>query len=157
MRRAVSTLVGLGLGGGFYLLLIDTVSAPELYAGAGATLLGFAGYQVSREQGLAEASFSPAWLLRSVRILARVPIAIAVVSREAIAQLFSLRRQRGAFRTIRFDGGGETPREVGRRALVEAIGSVAPTTIVVGIDADRGLLLVHELGGPSRLDALELE
>jgi hypothetical protein len=48
---------------------------------------------------------------------------------------------------------------MGRRALAETVGSVAPNTIVIGIDDERGLLLVHQLrrhGGPEDLDVTRL-
>ncbi len=159
MRRALSPAVGVVIGGAFYLLLIDTLSLPELYAGAGATLLAGIAYEVSREQGLAEASISPAWLASGWRVVVRVPVHIALVSREALAQLFTLRQRRGVFRAVPFKAGGDGSRDVGRRAIAEALGSLAPNTIVIGIDPDRNLLLVHQLyeqGGRDELDPLGL-
>jgi hypothetical protein len=159
MRTAAGALVGLALGGAFYLLLIDTASLPELYAGAGATALAGAAYEVSREHGFAEASLALAWLTGTWRVLRRVPLQIAFVSGEAIAQLVHPRRSRGRFRSVSFDACGEDSRDVGRRALAEALGSLAPNTIVVGVDADRRLILVHQLhrhGGREELDPLEL-
>ena len=46
-----------------------------------------------------------------------------------------------------------------RRALAKGAGSFAPNSYVVGVDAERELLLVHQLdpsGGASELDPLEL-
>jgi len=159
MKHPASALIGVLIGGAFYLLLIDTVSSPELYAGAGATLLAAAAFEVSREIGLAEASLSPRWLARSWRVLVRVPLHILLVSRIAIAQLLAPRAFRGRFRTVPFKAGDDSPRDVGRRALSEALGSLAPNTIVVGIDPDRDLLLVHQLhvhGDRTELDSLGL-
>ena len=48
---------------------------------------------------------------------------------------------------------------MGRRALAESFGSFAPNTIIVGVDADRELILAHQLrpsGGPEALDLLGL-
>src|SRR5438067_1210273 len=142
MRRAAGALVGLALGGAFYLLLIDTVSLPELSAGAGTTVLAGAALEVSRKQGFAEASLSPAWLTSTWRVVRRVPLQIAFVSREAIAQLVRPKRRRGRFCAVSFDAGGDGSRDSGRRALAEALGSLAPNTIVVGVDPDRRLILV---------------
>ncbi|HWE34742.1 MAG TPA: hypothetical protein VG410_14715 [Solirubrobacteraceae bacterium] len=159
MNRVASALLGLVIGGGFYLLLIDTVSSPELYAGAGATLLAAAAYEVSREQGFTEARVSPAWLARAWRVLVRVPTHIGLVCFEAVRQPFARAPRRGSFRVVSFGACGEDAADAGRRALTEALGSLAPNTIVVGIDTGRKLLLVHQLhrqGGRNELDPLGL-
>lgn len=159
MSRIAHALIGFGLAAAFYLLLIDTVSAPELYAGLGGALLAAIAFELSREQGLAEASFAPAWLVRAGRVLRRLAPQIGLVTREAFAQLLAPRAARGRFRAIPFGTGGEQPRDVGRRALAEALGSLTPNTIVIGIDPDRRLLLVHQLdvrGGADELDPLGL-
>jgi multisubunit Na+/H+ antiporter MnhE subunit len=159
MSRPLRALVGLVAAGAFYMLLIDTVSLPELYAGAGAALLAGAAYEGSREQGFAEAAVSPVWLARGWRVVWRVPVQVVLVCRVALAQLLIRRRVRGRFRTVPFDAGGEGARDTGRRALTEALGSLAPNTIVVGIDPERNLLLVHQLfvhGDRDELDPLGL-
>ncbi len=159
MSRTVSALLGLVIGGAFYLLLIDTVSSPELYAGAGATLLAAAAYAISREQGFTEALVSPVWLARAWRVLARIPVHIALVSFEAVLAPFARSRRRGSFKVVSFGACGQDPTDAGRRALAEALGSLAPNTIVVGIDTKRRLLLVHQLrrqSGRDELDPLRL-
>ncbi|MCW3018653.1 MAG: hypothetical protein JWN10_961, partial [Solirubrobacterales bacterium] len=51
----------------------------------------------------------------------------------------------------------DSARDAGRRALAESFGSLAPNTIVIGVDPERDLLLVHQLrGGGGRVDVLEL-
>jgi multisubunit Na+/H+ antiporter MnhE subunit len=159
MKNAASALFGVLIGGAFYLLLIDTVSSPELYAGAGATLLAATGFEVSRHIGLPEATLSPAWLGRAWRVLLSVPVHVVLVSWTALAQLFAPKAVRGRFRAVPYRAGGESPRDVGRRALSEALGSLAPNTIVVGVDPEKNLLLVHQLhvqGGREQLDPLGL-
>lgn len=87
-----------------------------------------------------------------------VPAHILLVGREAVAQCARPKAARGTFRAVSF-AGGEQPEDVGRRALSEALGSLAPNTIVIGVDTDRQLLLVHQLrrtGGSQELDALGL-
>jgi multisubunit Na+/H+ antiporter MnhE subunit len=154
-----SAALGLLVGGGFYMLLIDTASQPELEAGAAAMLMAAVAYEVSREQGFVEAVISPLWLLRSWRVISRVPVHIALVCFDAVAQIFTRAPRRGRFRAVSFDASGEGAADAGRRALAEALGSLAPNTIVVGIDTDRKLLLVHQLhrqGGRDELDPLRL-
>jgi hypothetical protein len=158
MRRVAVTLVGFALAGAVYLLLVDTTSLPELYVLAAVALLAGVAFEASREQGFPEARVSPAWLARAWRAIVRVPPEIVLLCREAIAQLRHPQRVRGEFRAIPFSG-GDREQDRGRFALTEIVGSLAPNTIVIGIDPDAQLLLVHQLhrkGGPGELDVLEL-
>jgi multisubunit Na+/H+ antiporter MnhE subunit len=82
---------------------------------------------------------------------------VGLVSWEAIAQLVVPRGQRGGFRAVPFACGAED--DAGRFALTESLGSFTPNTIVIGIDDERHLLLVHQLhrqGGREELDVLRL-
>jgi hypothetical protein len=49
-----------------------------------------------------------------------------------------------------FEATGEDPRDAARRALAVTGGTLTPNSIVVGIDADRGVLVRHELMGEER-------
>jgi multisubunit Na+/H+ antiporter MnhE subunit len=155
MRRVALTAVAFVLAAGFYLVLIDTVDSPELYVGAGVALLAAAAFEVAREQGLAEVAPPSGWLAAAARGAARVPAQVAMVSCQALAQVLAREPSRGVFRAVPFEAGGDSARDAGRRALAEALGSLAPGTIVVGIDTERNLLLVHQLhpgGGAEELD-----
>lgn len=159
MRGLAAAFTGLTLSDGFYLLLIDTPNDVELFVLAAAVILSTLAFMVSREQGFTEARIQARWLWRVWRVVLSVPAHIAILCREALAQLFSRRAARGVFRAVPFAAGADEPRDVGRRALAEAIGSIAPNTIVIGVDPDRRLLLVHQLhrqGGREQLDPLEL-
>ena len=158
MRVARNLMVGGILAGGFYLLLIDTASLPELYALAGVALLAALGFEVSRQEHMSEASIAPRWLARAWRPLAGVPRQVALVTLEAFRQLLRPRAVRGEFRAVPFRG-GQADRDEGRRALTEAWGSVAPNMIVIGVDEETELMLVHQLrpeGPRERLDVLDL-
>jgi hypothetical protein len=159
-RRLAFLTAGFVVAGAFYLLLIDITDSPELYAGAGAALLAALAFEAAREQGFAEVAVSPRWLAAAWRVLARVPADIWHVSLTAIAQLLRPRRRRGVLRAIPFKHGrvGQ-PRDAGRRALAQALGSLAPNTIVIGIDPERNLILAHQLrrsGGADNIDPLGL-
>jgi hypothetical protein len=157
MRRIAAAAFGVALGAGFYLLLIDTVSLPELYTMCGVALLAGLAFAASREQGFPQ-SIRARWLLRGWRVLAGLPAHIVLVCRDAVVQPFTRTKSRGEFRVVPFRG-GEDARDHGRRALTESLGSFAPNTIVIGIDSDRELLLVHQLhrrGGRDDVDVLRL-
>jgi hypothetical protein len=152
-------LGGFVLAGSFYLLLIDTTDLPELYAGVGACALAAAAFEVSREQGFAEVSISPLWLTGAWRLVLRVPADIARVSVMAVRQAVAPRPVRGTLRAVPFGACGDDSSDVGRRALAEALGSLAPNTIVIGVDLERHLILAHQLapgGGTDAVDVLEL-
>jgi hypothetical protein len=152
--------VGFAITGAFYLLLIDTAEEPELYAGAAVALVGAAAFAAGRQQGFAEASPGSGWLRQSWRVLVRIPADVWRVSLAALEQLVRPRASRGVLRAVPFrHGEGESGREVGRRALAEGLGSLAPNTIVIGIDPERDLILAHQLrrsGGPESIDVLRL-
>jgi Na+/H+ ion antiporter subunit len=159
IRRGLIPLVGVVVGGGFYLLLIDTTSLPELYVLAGVAVGCGVAFGLAREQGFVEASIRPGWLLGAGRLLLTVPRDIVYVCLEAVTQLIHPRPVRGSFRSVRFAADLATPGDTGRRALAETLGSVAPNTIVVGVDAERGVLVVHQLrrsGPPEALDVMRL-
>jgi hypothetical protein len=96
-------------------------------------------------------------------VLIRVPGDIAGVSIAALVQLTARRASYGALRAVPFgdrEGGGDDPATAaGRRALAEALGSLTPNTIVLGVDVERRLILAHELRpgrGRDSIDVLRL-
>jgi multisubunit Na+/H+ antiporter MnhE subunit len=159
IHRTWLLLLGMLVGGGFYMVLIDSADLPELIVFAGVAVGCGVAFLVSHEQGVVEARVNPLWLWRVWRLAWQIPLDIAIVSWTAVAQLFTLRASRGEFRAVKYAAVGDTPPQTGRRALTEGFGSVAPNTIVVGIDDERGLLLVHQLrrqGAPEDIDVLKL-
>jgi hypothetical protein len=129
-RRAIAWGLGWVFSAALYLLLIDITDLPELLVGAGAAVLAATGLELAREQGIVMQAIRWRWLLRLPRPLLRVP-----------------RRKPafGRFRAVPFEGQLDEPLESGRRALAEAVGSIAPNTFVVGIDGERGVMLAHQL------------
>lgn len=159
LRAPLGFALAVVLGGAFYLQLIDTTSLPELYVLAGVALASGIGFELAREQRFAEARVVPVWLLRSWRLIWRIPSDIAIVCWEAVVQLVRPRATRGVFRATEFKATAQTPEQTGRRALAETVGSFAPNTIIVGVDAERGLILTHQLrrhGPPEDLDVTRL-
>lgn len=159
MRSLAGLTLGVLLAAAFYMALIDTVDLPELYAAIAAVVLGAAGYEAARRQGIAEARVSWRWAARGWRVVVSIPRQVILVSWEALAQLAAPRSARGTLRAVPFRAGRDAPSDAGRRALAEGLGSLAPNTIVIGIDSERDLLLVHQLhrsGGREQVDVLEL-
>jgi multisubunit Na+/H+ antiporter MnhE subunit len=156
LRRLLTFAIAWAISGAFYLLLIDTPSLPELLVGAGAAILAAGGFVLAVEQHVLGANFNPRWLHRAWRPVAQAPSDIVTVSLTALTQLVRPRATRGQFRSEPFRRGKNEEIEAGRLALVESLGSFAPNTIVVGVDVERELLLVHQLRKSDPVELLEL-
>lgn len=143
--------------GAFYLLLIDTTSSPELYAGAAAALIAAAAGTVAWRNGLRGVHTRAAWLTRLWRAIARVPADVFWVSAAAVAQLVAPRRQRGRLCTVPFRHGElDSGADMGRRALAEAAGTLAPNTIIIGIDEEHDVILAHQLRATGDRDSIDV-
>jgi hypothetical protein len=145
--------------GALYLLLIDTTDLPELIVGAGAAAIAATGFELAREQRVAGGmSARLRWLGRLYRPLRGVPSDVLALTWLAARQLVRPRKVNGEFRSVPFQTHAQK-HETGRRALAESFGSFAPNTIIIGVDAERELLLGHQLrrrGGDEAIDVLRL-
>ena len=108
LRSLAGLLVGVVLAAAFYMVLIDTVDLPEVYAAIGAVALAGGGYEAARRQGVAEARVSPRWLTRGARVIVSIPRQIAWVSWQAVAQLLDPRQTRGTLRAVPFEPAAST-------------------------------------------------
>jgi hypothetical protein len=147
------------MAGALYLLLIDITDLPELIVGAGAALLAALGFELTREQEIADLSAKIRWLGRLHKPLLKVPSDIAAVSFVALRQLRHPRATNGEFRAVNFRCTDNERLETGKWALAESFGSFAPNTIIVGVDPERELILGHQLrrsGATEAIDLLEL-
>ncbi|HET9161849.1 MAG TPA: Na+/H+ antiporter subunit E [Solirubrobacterales bacterium] len=141
----------------FWLLLVDTHEEAQILVGVGVAMLAGSISELVRRQRIAQVQVRPRWLARLWRPVSSVPrdllrLAVAVLPGQ---------RPTSRIRALPFDPGVADPTDHGRQALAELTGSFSPNTIVIGIDAERGLLLAHQLvpqeEEPERsLDRLEL-
>jgi hypothetical protein len=145
-----------------YWLLIDTRQLPELIIGVVAATIAATGAELARSQGIVGERIRARWLLRIHRPLLKMPSDVVSVSRIAVVQLLHVRNRPahvGAFRAFPFRCADVEQLESGRHALAEAFGSLAPNTIVVGVDHESEMILGHQLepgGGRAAIDVLEL-
>jgi multisubunit Na+/H+ antiporter MnhE subunit len=127
--------------GGLWMLLVDTLSTAEVLC---AVAVGLAGMLVTRLAFESEiARMRPVGGLAAVlvRQLLRVPGDLLLLARELIWALAG-RRRAGRFHDIAI----EIPLDrsgSGRRAAIELFGSLAPNTIVLGVDERR--VAAHQL------------
>jgi hypothetical protein len=143
-----------------WLFFVDTVEAPQVYAGIGVAALAATASELVRRQRIAGVRPRARWLLRAWRPIASVPGDVWRLGRE-VARALAGRPSRGRFLALPFEPGDGAPEDRARHALAEAAGSFSPNTIVIGIDGERGELLAHQLvpdeGSPERsLDPLDL-
>jgi hypothetical protein len=146
MTRARSALLGLLIAAPFYWLLIDTAYLPDLVAGAVAVLIAAAAYSAAHLEATESARVRLSWLPFVLGQLARVPPGMAIVCREILAQTVAPRGSRGTIEAEPLATGDGTADDLGRRALVEAMRSFAPDTVVIGADSDHDRLVLHRLG-----------
>jgi hypothetical protein len=86
----------------------------------------------------------PRWVLDALRGFLRWPGDLVRLARALFL------RPEGRIVEERFEATGDDPHDAARRALAVAGGTLAPNSIVVGIDADRGVLVRHDLMGEDR-------
>ncbi len=155
-RRAIAVSVCWLLAAALYLLLIDVSDVPELIVGAGAASLAAAGFELTRERQIADLRTRRRWCRRLYRPMLKVPSDIVAVSVAAVRQLRHPRAVNGEFRAVRFRCRDDERLETGKRALAESFGSFAPNTIIVGVDAERELILGHQLRRSGRAEAIDV-
>jgi multisubunit Na+/H+ antiporter MnhE subunit len=126
-------------------ILDDSIATDELLAGAAAAALGaFLAEAIGHQ---AAARFRPRveWLGPALAL----PWQVARDTVTVFAALWRLlargRRPSGGFRAEPVSPGGAGPEATTRRVLLMGGRSFAPNTFVLGIDADRGLMVVHQL------------
>ena len=141
---------------GLYLALVDTRQHPELILGA-----VVAGVGATAARAVRTSRPLPPLPLRALarhlpRALGRLLIDTVIVLRVEARRLRGSAPQ-GSLIAVPFRGGGDGADDVARRALTESLGSMGPNQIVIGIDRERDLLVVHQLAPhPDRADLLEL-
>lgn len=140
-----------GLLFAFWLLLNDTPAEPQVIVGMFVAVIGASATELVRRQRIA--NLRPR--LRDVGALWRP---LASVPGDIVRLVRALPAGRaepvGRFRAIPFEPAGHRYGAPGdqsdaagnaRQALAELAGSFSPNTVVVGIDVDRRVLLVHQL------------
>jgi multisubunit Na+/H+ antiporter MnhE subunit len=135
---------------GVWIALAGRLDAQDLVGGASAAgLAAVVGFFVS-QKGRA----LPSLRRRDARLIATFPWQVVVET----AQVFGLAARKLTGKAVAGGSWAHTPVDVGgggwrsarRDSVVTALLSVAPGTVVVDIDADSGVALVHRLGERSR-------
>jgi multisubunit Na+/H+ antiporter MnhE subunit len=129
-----------------WLALVDRVPLSELVAGAVVAAVGATGaVLVRRREGFVvwrppTGSIGHA-LRQTGGLIADVPLLLRVLWRRGVL------RRAGHGALVERPFAERAPRDVAERALVEAVGSLAPATIVLDLDIDRRVATEHRLEG----------
>ena len=150
-------LVWWALLAALWLALVDTVATPELVAGTVAAAIAATGAVIVRSQRRVLLRPRAAWVRHAAGPLRRTvtdlrPLAVALWRR-------GIRRadEHGAIVEVPYAAVELDPEATAHRVFTQALGSLAPNALVTGVDADRRVLLVHELvptGDPARATPL---
>jgi multisubunit Na+/H+ antiporter MnhE subunit len=134
---------------GIWIVLAGQPDAQDLAAGSGAAVLAVGvGYLVSQRGKMV-----PSVRSADLRTLAGVPWQVVLET----GQVFALAARKasgratapGALYTVPLDAGPDLSgwRAARREAVLTALLSAAPNTVVVDIDMEAGTALVHQLAG----------
>lgn len=144
-RHAVAWLAwAVGLWGLYLLFVFPSVTPVELAVGAAVAALAATAAVAIRAQGLLGYRLELRMLLGAWRVPLQTVRDFGILTLVLLRRLAG-RDAGGAFRAVPFRGGGSDPESRARRAFVTTAGTIAPNTIVVSIDQERDLMLLHEL------------
>ena len=134
----------------FWVALDDSLRADELIVGAVAAALAAAAAAAVVQLARVRAGFRTGWLPAAIAGVLRLPGRVAYETFLVFAALAKTAAAgtgapRGGYREIPVGYGDDTPAGVTRRILLTGGNSLAPNAFVVGFDAGRDVMLVHEL------------
>ncbi|HEX3998540.1 MAG TPA: hypothetical protein VHX65_08330 [Pirellulales bacterium] len=128
-----------------YLLLIVKLQWQELSVAVFITATAATAAWLSGRAGKLRYRPHFHWLRFAARLPPKVVVDCATVIGALWPRLARGKRLQGVVREVPFKPGGNGPVSRARRALVVAAVSLAPNTFVIDLDAERGVLIVHQL------------
>lgn len=128
-----------------WMMFVSKISWQEFGIGVLAAIAGAIGDAVVKAEGLALFKPKPRWVLLIFSEPWYVLKGTVLVFRE-LARVCTGRQPWGGFQSVPFRYGGSNEVASGRRALFAAYTTISPDTIVVGLDRDQHIALLHQLG-----------
>jgi hypothetical protein len=122
-----------------YVALTDSRRPEELVAAAIVGALGATAAALVRHEREVVLRPRPGDVAGELRTILSWPRDLALLATALV------RRPPGKVVEMPFEATGSDPRDAGRRALAVAGRSLAPNTIVIAIDEERGVLQAHQL------------
>jgi multisubunit Na+/H+ antiporter MnhE subunit len=127
-----------------WLAFVDTLAPAEVVVGLVAAAIAATAADLVRSQDLVRFRLEPRWL----RGFSRLPweaLRDCWLLTVALWRHCAGHPARGVFRVVPFPSEADDARSAARRALVTVLVSVAPNTLVVGVEGSEGELLFHQL------------
>ena len=128
-----------------WMWLEDTVVLANLIDGAVAAAVGATGTTLVYAARLVAFDPRARWALRLWRPLAQFGPDLWTLVAVLLRAMRGGERAPGALRAVRFELAGGPGEVSARCALASVVGSFAPNTIVLGVDVEEELILVHQL------------
>ncbi|HEY2638584.1 MAG TPA: Na+/H+ antiporter subunit E [Streptosporangiaceae bacterium] len=128
-----------------WIIADDSIATDELLAGAGAAALAALLAEVAGYQAATRPWLRIAWLGPALRLPVDVARDTAVVFEALWRRLAHGEPPRSAFLEVPVRFGEQTNEGAARRALLVAGKSLAPNRLALGLDAQRNVLVVHQL------------
>ena len=129
----------------FWVILDDSINTDELLAGAGAAALAALLAELVSYQAATRFRMRVVWLAPALSLPGQVVRDLVIVYRALWRCLVHGEQPPSAFLELPARFGDDTPEGVTRRTLLVGGTSVAPNTFVLGMDQDRGVMVVHRL------------
>lgn len=152
-RRAAVWLAWWTLMMSLWVMIDDSLQFDELLAGAGAAAIAAVAAEFTAYQASVRYRVRPGWRLAAeiLRLPAEVARDTLTVFGALARTLVTGRAPEGGYAELPAGGPpgekGAPPGEAGR-VLLTGVRSFAPNTFVLGIDDERGVLVVHRLVAP---------
>lgn len=144
VRRLGAWLAWWGLLMSLWIIVDDSVATDELLAGAGAAALAALLAELAGHY-LAALRMRVGWLGPALRLPLDVARDTWIVFGALARTLIRREAPRSIFREVPVAFGAQTPAGNLRRALLIGARSLAPNTFALGIDAERNVMVVHQL------------
>jgi multisubunit Na+/H+ antiporter MnhE subunit len=128
-----------------WLALVDTVVIPELVAGAIAAAIAATGAVIVRDQRRHLLRPRLAWIRCAGGPLRRTITDLVPLARTLWQRGVRRRDGHGALVEVPYTAVADDPDDAAHRVFTQALGSLAPNTLIVDVDRARRVLLVHQL------------
>ncbi len=130
---------------GLWVAVDDNIGLAELGGGAGAAALAALVTETALDQAGTRIAVRARWLAAAWRLPGQVLGDTVLVFRALGRQLIRGETPDSGFRERPVRAGGDSSADVTRRVLLVGANSLAPNTVVLGIDEERDVMIVHQL------------
>lgn len=128
-----------------WVIVDNSTGTDELLVGAGAAAVAAILIEIASHQAETRFGVRIRWLARAASLPGQVAGDTFIVFAALGRCLLTGARPRSGFITRPVNPGPDTPDGRLHRALIIGAESLAPNRFVLGIDADRGVMVVHKL------------